>query len=87
MQRLAEIHVPAEELDAPRGGREVAADDVEERGLAGPVRSEDGTALAGGDLEIDVPDCMEAAEPPADPPQAEGRLGVLGCWCFGQAAT
>ena len=32
----------------------------------------------GGDLEVDLADGVEAAEPPADPPQAEGRLGVLG---------
>ena len=30
------------------------------------------------DLEVDVADGVKAAEPPADPPQAEGRLGVLG---------
>jgi hypothetical protein len=30
---------------------------------------------------------MKAAETPADPPQAEGRLGVFGCWCFSQAST
>ena len=41
----------------------------------------------GRDVEVDVADGMEAAEPPADPPQAEGRLGVLGCWCFGQTPT
>jgi len=29
---------------------------------------------------------VEAAEPPADPPQAEDRLGVLGCCCFGHQA-
>ena len=30
---------------------------------------------------------VKAAEPPADPPQAEGRLGVFGCCCFGQTPT
>jgi hypothetical protein len=30
---------------------------------------------------------VEAAEPPADPPQAEGRLGVFSCCCFGQTPT
>jgi hypothetical protein len=28
------------------------------------------------DLEVDLANGVEAAEPPADPPQAEGRLGV-----------
>ena len=71
-------HVGAEQLD--RAGRrwEVSGDDVEERRLAGAVRAENGSSLAVGDLEIDVGDRDEAAEPPADPPQAEGRLGVFG---------
>ena len=30
------------------------------------------------DVQIDVAHGLEAAEPPADPPQAEDRLGVLG---------
>jgi hypothetical protein len=28
---------------------------------------------------------VEAAEPPADPPQAEDRLGVLGCSSLGHS--
>jgi hypothetical protein len=28
---------------------------------------------------------VEAAEPPADPPQSEDRLGVLGCCCLGHS--
>ena len=70
--------VAAEQLDGARADREVAADEVEERRLAGPVRAEDRAALAGRDVEVDVAHGMEAAEPPADPPQAEGRLGVFG---------
>jgi hypothetical protein len=30
---------------------------------------------------------VQTAEAPADPPQAEGRLSVFGCWCFGQTPT
>ncbi len=41
----------------------------------------------GGDVEVDLADRVEAAETPADPPQAEGRHGVFGCCCFGQAPT
>ena len=66
-----------EELDRARRRREVAGDDVEERRLAGAVRAEDRPTLAVGDVEIDVAHGVKAAEAPADPPQAEGRLGVL----------
>ena len=69
----------------PDGRRDVAGDDVEERRLACAVRAEDGAALAVRDVEVDVAHGVEAAEPPADPPQAEDRLGVLGCCCFGHA--
>ena len=54
--------------------------------LPGAVRAEDRAALAGGDVEVDVANGMQAAEPPADPPQAEGRLGVLGCWLLRSSA-
>ena len=36
----------------------------------------------GVDLEIDVANGVQAAEAPADPPQAEGRLGALGVLRF-----
>src|SRR5439155_10396516 len=71
--------VAAEELDRAGGRREVAGDDVEERRLPGAVRAEDRTPLAVRDVEVDIAHGVEAAEPPADPPQAEDRLGVLGC--------
>ena len=69
----------AAELDRARARRDVAGDDVEERRLAGAVRAEDGAPLAVRDVEVDVAHGVEAAEAPADPPQAEDRLGVLGC--------
>ena len=73
--------VTAHHLDRPRRGLEVARDEVEQRRLPGAVRAEDGTALAVRDVEIDVAHGLNSAEAPADPPQAEDRLGVRGC-CF-----
>ncbi len=80
--------VLAEELDRARRRRDVAADDVEERRLPGAVRAEDRAPLAVDDVEVDVVHGEKPAEPPADPPQAEGRLGVFdGRCCFGHRPT
>src|SRR5258707_765611 len=75
--------------ESPDAGsrREVAGDDVDQRRLAGAVRAENRTPLAVRDVEIDVAHGVEAAEPPADPPQAEDRLGVLGYCSLGHLAT
>ena len=59
----------------PEVGRHVPRDHVEQRGLAGAVGAEDGAALAVRDVEVDVAHGVEAAEAPADPPQAEDRRG------------
>ena len=67
-------------LDRARRRLEVAGDEVEEGRLAGPVRAEDRAALAVRDVEIDVAHGLDAAEAPADPPQAEDRLGAR-VWC------
>ena len=56
----------------------VARDDVEQRRLPRAVGAEDGAPLAVRDVEVDVAHGIEAAEPPADPPQAEDRAGRLG---------
>ena len=64
------------QLDRARRGREVAGDDVEQRRLAGAVRPEDRAALAVRDVEVDVAHGLHTAEAPADPPQAEDRLGA-----------
>src|SRR5205085_4239865 len=80
-------HVAAQELDEAPGWWEVARDDVEQRRLAGAVRAEDRAPLAVRDLEVDVAHGVEAAEPPADPPQAEDRAGRLGCCCLRHPAT
>ena len=71
----------------PERRREVARDDVEERRLAGAVRAENGAPFAVRDVQVDVAHGVEAAEPPADPPQAEDRLGVLGCCCLGHVCV
>ena len=76
------------ELDRARRRRDVAADDVEEGRLASAVRPEDRATLAVSDVEIDVTHGEKTAEAPADPPQAEGRLGVLdGRCCFAHRPT
>ena len=54
--------------------------------LPAPFGPEDGAPLAVRDVEVDVAHGVEAAEAPADPPQAEDRLGVFGCCCFGHRA-
>ena len=47
-----------------------------------------GGLLAVSDVEVDAAHREKSAEAPADPPQAEGRLGVLdGRCCFGHRPT
>ena len=87
LPRRDERHVLAEELDGSGCGRELTRDDVEERRLPGAVRPEDGAPLAGQDVEIDVPHGLDAAEAPADPPQAEDRLGTFDVRCYCQRLT
>ena len=47
-------HVAAEQLDRAGRRRELARDQVEQRGLPGPVRPEDRAPLAGPDVEVDA---------------------------------
>ena len=80
-------NVASEELDASLGGRELAGDDVEERRLAGAVRPEESTTLAGMDVEVDVMDGVDAPEAPADAAEADDRRGALGlCCCDGHGS-
>src|SRR6185437_13815458 len=79
--------VLAQELDRPRRLGHVARDDVEQRRLPRAVGPEDGAPLAVRDVEVDVAHGIEAAEPPADPPQAEDRTGMLGGDALHEAAT
>ena len=46
--------------------------------LPAPFGPEHRATLALGDVEVDVAHREQPAEAPADPPQAEGRRGVLG---------
>ena len=68
--------VLAEELDGAGRRGEVAGDDVEERGLAGAVRAEDGPTLAVSDVEVDVAHGEQTAEALADSLQAESRRAL-----------
>jgi hypothetical protein len=74
-------------LDAAGGRGEVAGNDVEERRLSGAVRTEDGAALAGRYVEVDIAYGLNPAEAPADPPQAEDRLGARCVAGRGQRST
>ena len=65
-------HVLTEESHPAPRGREVAGDDVEQRGLAGAVGADHGTALPHGDRERDVLDRAQGAERPGDALQHEG---------------
>ncbi len=79
--------VLTEELDGSGRRVEVARDDVEERGLSGPVRAENGMTRTVLDVEIDSGHGDETAEAPADPPQAESRRGVRsGRWSFAHSS-
>ena len=68
--------VSTEQLDGSGRRMEVTRDDVEERGLPGPVRAENGMTRAVLDVEIDSGHGDETAEAPADSPQAESRRGT-----------
>src|SRR5439155_2510477 len=52
----------AAEQDLAAGGREAAADEVEQRGLAGAVRPDDGHPLAGRHREVGAADDLGLAE-------------------------
>ena len=72
--------VPPEQLDRSRARRELPRDQVEQRRLAGAVRTQDRAPLTGADGQVDVGDGDHTAEAPADPPKLEDRLGaVRGC--------
>ena len=54
--------VAAEQRDRAAVGRDLAGDQVEQRGLAGAVRADDQAPLAGLDREVDVGGDAQAAE-------------------------
>src|SRR2546425_3304824 len=65
--------VLAVEEDAPAAGAQHAGQAVEERGFAGPVRTDDGADLAGLDGDADVVEGGESAE-------ADGQAVGLEQW-------
>src|SRR5215470_12879999 len=70
-------HVSAEQHDVPGGGREDSRDQIEQSGLAGAVRSDDGLAVTGHDLERDVAHGAQAAEALRERPELENRLAAV----------
>src|SRR5438477_11294914 len=92
-------HILAEEDDAAAIGAIVAADDIEQRGLAGAVGAEDGQPLAGLDGEGDAFERHQRAERAAHALEHEGvgaagRRGGRhrghrgsGLWPYGQAGA
>ena len=69
-------HVLAEQHDLSGGGRENSGDQIEQGRLAGAVRSDDGLAVAGHDLERDVAHGAQAAEALRECPELENRLAA-----------
>ena len=65
-------HIFAEEADAAGGGREVAGDRIEQRGLARAIGAQNAAPLAGIDREIDAGEGHERAEAPAHALEDEG---------------
>src|SRR3984893_15685421 len=69
------IDTGAIEQDLARGQPKASADQVEQSGLAGAVRADNGVAFALGDIEVDAADDFEIPERLADIPQAERAVG------------
>src|SRR5215471_6239015 len=62
-QRAGDAEIPEDVVTVHRNGafREVhdPADDVDQRGLARPVRAEQGENLAAANVQVDAPECLE----------------------------
>src|SRR6185437_1550410 len=71
------VEVAAVQHHHPVVGPQLAADAVEQGGLAGAVRTDEADGLAGGDLERDVLDGGDAVEPLGDPADVEERVHRL----------
>src|SRR4030095_10010219 len=78
--------VPAEQLDRPGRGRELARDEGEEGRLPGAVRAEDRAPPPRQHVGAAVVARADAAEAPADPPETEDRLGAVGLGGGGRCA-
>src|SRR5262249_54068482 len=70
-------HVLTEQHDLSGGGRKNSGDQIEQRRLAGAVRSDDRLAVAGHDLERDVAHGAQAAEALRERPELENRLAAV----------
>ncbi len=82
----ADGHVLAEEAHGAGRRRKIAGHAIEQRRLAGAVRSEHGAALAGTDVQRDVGQRRERAEDAADAAQFDGVAGAGGGHSFGDRA-
>src|SRR2546422_5224792 len=69
-------HVAVPEGDGAGGWAENAGEDVDERGLARPVRPDDRDELTGADGEAHAVERAELAVEPPEPPGAEGHGGA-----------
>ena len=52
--RVGPLRVDAEHVDEPAGARDDARDRLQQRGLAGAVRADDGEEVAGCHVEVDA---------------------------------
>src|ERR1700759_2017805 len=73
--RRQAVDALAIEQHLARGQRKAAADQIEQRGLAGAVGPDDGVALALLDLEIDAANDLGLAEGLVDVAEAELDVG------------
>jgi hypothetical protein len=71
-------HVLAEQQHLPGRRWENSGDEIEQRGLAGAVRADDGLAVARHDLERDVAHGVQAAEALGQALELEDRLAAAG---------
>ena len=75
--RARVVHRHTLEPDFAGIGRQHASDQIEERGLAGAVRSDQGMDVAGRHLELQIVERVEAAETLGQP--LDRKAGGGGC--------
>jgi hypothetical protein len=66
--RVVEAALLAVDQDLALIGRDDAGQDLDQGRLAGAVLTEHSEHLARAQIEVDTPQCVHAAEPPADAP-------------------
>src|SRR5258706_13413236 len=67
--------------DLARGQCEAATDQIDQCGLAGSVRADDGMTLTPGDIKVHAADDLGWSERLGDVPQAESHLGHAALLC------